>query len=162
MLLYPIGDSGQAIIFTAEVLEHFKKHQQSLPQQKEAGGQLFAKFDEKQIQIIKATGPRKKDSRGRTFYQPNRKLEQLEINSNYQLGLHYVGDWHTHPTPYPTPSSVDIKNINESVQRSKHQLNAFILVIVGIGNLPEGLYVSIADGIENVKLEVSNESQDNF
>ena len=146
MLHYPIGNSGQIIILTDEVLQYFWQHRQKLPHQKEAGGQLFARIVDSEIHIAEATGPRKTDHRGRTFYHPDRRLEQAEIDVRYPLGLHYVGDWHSHPTRYPRASDTDIENLGESVARSEHQLNAFVLIIVGTAKPPAGLYVSIHDG----------------
>jgi integrative and conjugative element protein (TIGR02256 family) len=153
MLLYPVGSSGQTIIITDPVLRHFLRHRQKLPFQKEAGGQLFARCAGDEVQVVEATGPRETDRRGRNFYYPDRGREREEITVRYQSGLHYVGDWHTHPTRYPSPSDVDVRNIGEIVSRSEHQLNAFVLVIVGTAKLPEGLYVSVNDGINNVRLQ---------
>ena len=152
MLHYPIGSSGQTIILTDEVLQHFARYRQRFPHQKEAGGQLFARFSATEIHIIEATGPRKTDRRGRTFYHPDRRLEQVEIDVRYELGLHYIGDWHTHPTKYPQASDTDVSNIGKSVTRSQHQLNAFVLVIVGTAKPPAGLYVAVNNGGENVRL----------
>ena len=99
---------------------------------------------------------RAKDRRGRMFFHPDRKTEQAEIVALYASGLHYIGDWHTHPTQYPMPSKVDIRNIEESVTQSTHQLNAFVLVIVGNATPPEGLYVSVNDGIEDIRLAAAD------
>jgi integrative and conjugative element protein (TIGR02256 family) len=155
MLHYPIGSSGQILILTDEVLQHFSRYRQRLPHQKEAGGQLFARFSANEIHIVEATGPRKTDRRGRTFYHPDRQQEQAEIDARYELGLHYVGDWHTHPTKYPLASYTDVSNIRDSVTRSRHQLNAFVLVIVGTTKPPAGLYVSINDGVVSQRLEMT-------
>lgn len=156
MLHYPIGSSGQVIILTDEVLRYFMRYRQKLPHQKEAGGQLFARIARNEIHIMEATGPRKTDHRGRTFYHPDRRLEQVEIDIRYELGLHYVGDWHTHPTKYPQASDIDVNNISASVSHSKHSLNGFVLVIVGTAKPPAGIYVSINDGLGNIPLPPAN------
>ena len=41
-------------------------------------------------------------------------------------GLHFVGDWHTHPEAVPTPSSSDIRTIKEAVAKSRHHLHGFL------------------------------------
>src|SRR5690242_17012997 len=96
MLEYPIGESGQVLFFSDEVLAHFAQHRQRRFYQSEAGGQLFAIFDNKRIRVVEATGPRRTDTRRRMSYVPDRRAEQREINEKHELGLHYVGDWHTH------------------------------------------------------------------
>ena len=61
-------------------------------------------------------------------------------------GFHYVGDWHTHPDPFPVPSDRDLDSISECMKRSRHDLSAFIMIIVGTAELPKALHVSVHDG----------------
>ena len=68
-------------------------------------------------------------------------------------GLHYVGDWHTHPDPVPLPSMTDLHSISECLIRSRHELNAFVMVIVGTAPLPEALHVSVHDGTSHTVLK---------
>jgi len=143
MLRYRIGASPQLLILTDRVLKHFDRHRQSKANLPEAGGQLFAKLSDGEILIEKATGPRPTDRRGRTFYNPDRRAEQREIDHFHGAGLHYIGDWHTHPCARPEPSHTDIASIMETTQRSSHDLNGFILIIVGTDPFPSGIRVSI-------------------
>lgn len=53
------------ITFENEVLELFEKHKQLSEKSLEAGGQLFARFNKKEVIISKATGLRDGDKRGR-------------------------------------------------------------------------------------------------
>lgn len=150
---YPIGDSGQIVILTNEVVDHFRRHRQLRWNQKEAGGQLFACFDGPRILVVEATGPRDGDRRTRTSYVPDRRAEQAEIADRHSHGLHYVGDWHTHPEVIPAPSRLDVNSISECFMKSTHVLNGFILVIVGTLNSDNGLYVSIYDNIGDHQLK---------
>ena len=97
MLRVPIGTSGQALVFSRAVLTQFEKLRQIQSGLPEAGGQLFAKLIRNQIRIEQATGPRPSDKRARMHYVPDRRAEQSEIVRKHKDGLHYVGDWHTHP-----------------------------------------------------------------
>lgn len=142
---YPIGDSGQVLVFSDEVLEHFARCRQLRSHQTEAGGQLFATFDGARIRVVEATGPRRTDTRSRTSYLPDRRAEQREIDTRHERDRHYVGDWHTHPEDIPTASSRDAESISESVAKSTHTLHAFVLVIVGRADAPHGLSVSLYD-----------------
>jgi len=145
MIKYEIGGSGQAIVFTDEVVDHFLRHRQQRFWHKEAGGQLFARCSSEGIVVEEATGPRRSDVRKRTLYLPDRLAEQLEINERHERGLHYVGDWHTHPELTPGFSGQDLASIQDCFKRSHHELNAFVLVIVGQDFSPQGLQVTLHD-----------------
>lgn len=142
MTAYAIGGSGQRLIFGAAVVEHFNRHRQLRFWQCEAGGQLFARFDGGRIEVVEATGPRPTDRRTRTSYTPDPAAEQREIDARFPLGLHFVGDWHTHPEDWPSPSGIDRASTASVVRRSTHELNAFVAVVVG----RKALHVSLHDG----------------
>lgn len=146
MIEYAIGTSEQSLVFTDPVVDHFRRHRQLRWCQREAGGQLFARFDGTRILVEEASGPRRTDRRTRTSYVPDRRAEQVEILDRYARALHYVGDWHTHPEQHPYPSRPDARSIADSVAKSTHQLNGFVLVVVGKAEPPSGLHVSVHDG----------------
>lgn len=145
MLEYPIGSSGQVLILPESVVRKFRRYRQKRWYQREAGGQLFARVSLSRIVVEEATGPRRTDIRTRTSYVPDRMAEQREIDKWHAHDLHYVGDWHTHPETVPRPSWVDIASISDSVGKSTHALNGFLLVIVGQAEPPGGLLVSVHD-----------------
>jgi integrative and conjugative element protein (TIGR02256 family) len=155
---YSIGTSGQLIIFSPKVIEHFTRYRQRRWWQTEAGGQLFARLRKARIEIECATGPRRTDRRTRTKYIPDRVAEQAEIMSFHKRGLHFVGDWHTHPENWPRPSTIDDQSIGECVRQSSHVLNGFVLVIVGRMDPTDGMYVAIHDGTERHVLNLSGHS----
>jgi integrative and conjugative element protein (TIGR02256 family) len=70
----------------------------------------------------------------------------------HQRGLHFVGDWHTHPEAVPTPSSSDIRTINEAVAKSRHHLFGFLMIVVGSSDFPTGLHVSLNTAISHLRL----------
>jgi integrative and conjugative element protein (TIGR02256 family) len=78
----------------------------------------------------------------------------MEIKSCFSDGLHFVGDWHTHPEGEPTPSSVDIKSMEDCFKKSSHQLEAFMMVIVGQAKFPKGLWVSLHGSTDWERLTV--------
>src|SRR5689334_6509783 len=120
MIEYPIGASGQILVLSTPVLDHFSQHRQLRWYQCEAGGQLFARLEEKRIIVTEATGPRRSDRRSRCSYEPDRTAEQREIDERFREGIHFVGDWHTHPEDLPQPSDRDETSIAETVARSCH------------------------------------------
>ncbi len=143
MIEYPIGASGEVIVLTDAVLARFHEHRQTRWLQRETGGQLFARFEENKIVVVEATGPRASDRRTVTSFLPNREAEQREIDGRHRDGAHYVGDWHTHAEDSPQPSATDIRSIRECFARSKHDLTAFVLIVVGRKDPPQGLHVSV-------------------
>lgn len=120
---------------------------------REAGGQLFASFSAKRIEIRVATKPRRVDWRRRCGFQPSRVQDQRDIDFYFDMGLHFVGDWHTHPEKFPKKSWLDIKSMRECFRESTHQLNALVLVVVGTAEFPFGLDVSLH--AENDSLDLS-------
>jgi integrative and conjugative element protein (TIGR02256 family) len=144
---YPLGSSGQVIVITDGVLAHLAASRQSRRSHAEAGGQLFARFDRARVVVEEATGPRATDRRTRTSYIPDRAAEQKEIVERHARGLHYVGDWHTHPDSVPEQSPKDLASMAECVTMSTHELNGFLLLIVGQADAPTGLHVSAHDAL---------------
>lgn len=143
MIIYPVKNSDQTLLFTDAVLAHFHRHRQLRTQSKEAGGQLFARFGEQMIRIERATGPRPTDRRGRRTFVPNRLAERREIKRMFKKELYYVGDWHTHPEPQPTPSGTDISSVKDMFRKSRHGLASFVIVIVGTASFPKSLFVGL-------------------
>ena len=66
-------------------------------------------------------------------------------------GLHFVGDWHTHPEPTPRPSEDDLKNMQECFAKSVHELRTFAMIILGTDPLQTGLHVALV-GAKSVQI----------
>ncbi len=158
MLTYQDQGTDIVIVFSTAALDRFARNRQLHPSSAEAGGQLFATFDSAVAHIELATGPRPTDHRSRYRFQPDRWAEQLEIKTMFRQGLHYVGDWHTHPTQAPLPSSEDLRNIRAVVRKSLHQLTGFVLVVVGNAPFPRGLSVTVDTGKDALRLQVATAS----
>src|SRR3954447_17810996 len=96
-----LPSGGATVVISPRVLEHVSRFRQTSCWKREAGGQLFARIGLDEWTIEEATGPRRSDFRTRFGFRPNRRAEQGEIEHWFGQGLHYVGDWHTHPEPSP-------------------------------------------------------------
>ena len=143
--LYAFPNSAQQIVLTKAVLEVLLANRQQ-GTASEAGGLLFAEFDFPIIRIVEASSPQTTDKRERTLFIPNRILQRKLINQRFKKGYHFVGEWHTHPVNKPTPSLLDLESMAESFIKSRHELNYFIMIIVGNTKKRTELWVSIHDG----------------
>ena len=110
---------------------HLYQQRQVKKKQYEAGGQLFAKITPQIVVVVAATGPHRSDLRRRFLFIPYKKRLRKEIHDYFLKGLHYIGDWHTHPQKTPKPSRLDLMSMRECFIKSNHQLDHFVLVIVG-------------------------------
>lgn len=146
MLTFPIGASGQRIVLMPAAITHVLSWRQTGRFDREAGGQLFAVFEGSDILVHHATGPRRSDKRRRASFEPDRTAQQKEIIDMHQAGFHFIGDWHTHAEDLPEPSFRDLSSMADMTRCSTHQLNGFVLLIVGRAAPPPGLHMSIHDG----------------
>jgi integrative and conjugative element protein (TIGR02256 family) len=144
-LKYAFDIEGPGVILCGAALETMLKYRQLCATDKEAGGQLFARFEGRDTFITDATPPKPLDIRKRIGFKPNQWIQRLDIKAKYLLGKHFVGDWHTHPEPIPSPSQVDLTSASECFKQSRHQLKAFVMIIVGTESPPNGLSVYLVD-----------------
>ncbi|QIK40508.1 Mov34/MPN/PAD-1 family protein [Pontivivens nitratireducens] len=158
IIRYSIGKSGQVLVLEQNVVDHFANWRQSDPKMPESGGQLFGVVEGQCVKLMRATGPRVSDRRGRFFFIADRFAERREISALHMSGLHYLGDWHTHPQAVPAPSGTDISSMADLFVRSKHDLNAFLMVIVGTAGFPKGLHVSLHEANAWSALNVERET----
>jgi integrative and conjugative element protein (TIGR02256 family) len=145
VISYEIAQSDQRLVFSGEAMAQFSRWRQIGIGAAEAGGQLFAREDGDIVRVMEATAPRAGDRRWRFGFQPDRAAERAEILQRHSHGLHFVGDWHTHPEDIPTPSARDVQSTVDMFMRSTHHLNWMLLVIVGRREGPEGLFVGLGN-----------------
>lgn len=145
-LRYVENNGGPGVVLTEAALSTMDKYRQVLHTDKEAGGQLFAAFQGTDTVIVEATHPKWLDRRTRYGFVPNRLLQQREIKDRYKRGLHFVGDWHTHAELTPNPSCEDVDSMIKCYKLSRHDLKAFVMVIIGKEPAPTGLHVALVRG----------------
>jgi integrative and conjugative element protein (TIGR02256 family) len=143
--LFAMPHSKQRVWFKPSVLETFSRFRQ-IRGEPEGGGLLFAEFELPIIRISTVTTPHTTDRRWRMLFVPNRILQRRVIKEQFKRGHHFVGEWHTHPEPSPTPSNLDLASMRDAFLKSGHELNYFITVIVGNRADKLALWVSVHDG----------------
>ena len=146
-LSYPIGSSGETVVISNAVLNHVCRYRQMRWWHREAGGLLFARFEGSVIDIVEATGPRLDDTRSRYGFAFRLNRQQALVDERFGRGLHYVGDWHSHPEARPQPSPRDLRTMGSRVRDSTHGLSGFLFAIIGCDPLPAGLTVLLHDGV---------------
>jgi len=57
-----------------------------------------------------------------------------------------------HPQPSPSPSSTDFQKLQEIFRVSKHELRAFLMVVVGTHPFPAGLWCGLVSDNKIVHL----------
>jgi integrative and conjugative element protein (TIGR02256 family) len=132
---------GVLITLTDECLGVFSSQRQIGWRAKEIGGQLFARFTPESVDVTVATITKGKSRRTRFGFFPDRDAERADVLSLFKRGLHYLGDWHTHPQDFPTPSSTDERKLRDIFINSNHELPFMLLVVVGTTTTPKGLYI---------------------
>lgn len=140
-----LGPNAKRLIFTPTILRILYSERQLKPSQCESGGQLFGAFAGDVVTLTAATTPSHEDHRSRFKFTRLRTTEQAEIDREFSKGLHYLGDWHTHPEPRPIPSPTDQFGAKKLFRTSRHELPNFLMVIVGTSCDPADLYVALVN-----------------
>jgi len=158
MVIYFAREVAWELCIEPAVLRHFAKNRQIGAAAPEVGGQLFAVFEKYRVRVVHATGPRKADHHHRYAFVPNRRSENREIKTGFGTGLHFIGDWHTHPEVAPKPSRVDLASMKDCFKKSQHSLTHFVMVIVGQQEEPSDLWVSLHDAKRCIRMQLRRSS----
>ncbi len=124
------------LIFSDDVLRTFRSYLQLAVDTPESGGVLLGRLlrDDHDIVIERVTTPLPGDKRTRAGFDRGGEAHLREIEKTFaETGgaIQYVGEWHTHAEPFPTPSPMDLKAYRAAVLESVKQNEACFLVIVG-------------------------------
>lgn len=141
-LVFSIPGLKQQVMLQHSAFAHIKTSVQNQKSNREVGGQLFGTIRGEHIFICRATGPYSSDVQNRFSFMPSRTRERRDIHRYFKIGLHFFGDWHSHPQEYPKPSSIDLDNIKECFRQSSHDHSSFLLLIVGTDCDPSKLWLS--------------------
>jgi len=122
---------------TAESLERMERYIQDESQKTEGGGVLLGRFIRYTNNVIvdKVSLPMIGDKRQRHYFKRGEKRHQKVINNAWKKSrgtCNYLGEWHTHPENYPTPSRTDIRGWKEKLKIDKFHGDFLYFVIVGI------------------------------
>lgn len=106
------ANQGRNLIYIRPaVLEVLQRYIQAEASDLEAGGLLLGYVRGSHLEIVEATVPTKFDRRFRTFFERMRDFHERIAKKRWvdSSGLvRYIGEWHTHPQDYPSPSGIDL------------------------------------------------------
>lgn len=136
------GLQGWTIFISDEVLAHMAKFKQKRFRHKEAGGIVLGQVRGKEIYVLKVSVPSQWDEATRTTFDRNRWKAQIIIEHEFHASggkTIYLGEWHTHPEKFPSPSPTDKKMVKDQFLKNKLNEDFLVLIIQGI----EGLYLGL-------------------
>ncbi|WP_298310208.1 Mov34/MPN/PAD-1 family protein [uncultured Aquimarina sp.] len=148
------SDGNINLSFNEGVLNVFSHFKQTGNKYEKGGILLGQCLKQNEIVITKATTPTLFDKSKRYGFHRNKKSAQLFINYEFLNSLGttiYIGEWHTHPEDYPTPSATDIKMIKNQFKKNLINENFLLMVIVG----RKDFYVGYFNGKKLTQLKVN-------
>ncbi len=142
--------AGISLTIRADTCRKFLRYQQQLGKN-EAGGMLFGSINGSTVKVEDISTPSFLDKRSPTGYRWHRDSANKTIIKFSRKGLHYLGDWHSHPQNNPVPSQNDIESIRSTYNESVHELNYFILFILSNSDI-QSSYVALSNGKKEYQL----------
>lgn len=118
-----------------DVIELFQQYRQIDRWDLEAGGVLHGKrLKDGNIIVTNVTTPQKGDTRRRKFFRKNSRVHQEISNKLWKESSKInvcIGEWHTHPEDFPSPSKMDLRSWKKNL-RAQKDTRMYIFIIVGI------------------------------
>lgn len=118
------------------VLVRFAVYRQVNTHDREAGGVLLGRhlLHTSDIVIDEITEPMSGDRRSRFEFRRGQKSHQRRSDEVWEASgstCVYLGEWHTHPEPDPTPSSTDLNDWRRRLRTDAFDGDALYFIIVG-------------------------------
>ena len=112
-----------------------KKYRQLKQHDKEAGGILLGRMIENSNDVIidEVTEPGPKDKRSKFSFFRSKSIQKI-INLRWLKSnntRNYLGEWHTHPESYPSPSTIDIIDWKNIMKKGVFYQDFLFFIIVG-------------------------------
>lgn len=124
-------DNGNLVVIMPRVVERLLSYRQISPFSLEAAGVLIGERREKHLVIHAISEPGPGDIQTRFNVVRKGLHHQAMINELHLKSdgtMNYLGEWHTHPERFPTPSNID----KSSWQKEIVSEEPMVLIIVGL------------------------------
>lgn len=142
-----------------EALSEFASHAQTRLFMRESVGQLFARDLTGSVVLVEAATVLKPRKASRMRVQFDVTQLMAERQRKFSEGLHFVGFWHTHPEPVPTPSHEDEELASAHALAAQPTMVGIVFAIVGTAPMPDGLGLWIHDGKVLMKFQLECEAE---
>jgi integrative and conjugative element protein (TIGR02256 family) len=109
------------VVVNRTVTEKIDRYLRAPENTTEAGGILIGSYRGPHIEITECSEPLRRDRRARLRFDRDDPGHQNLAKERWKESgriLTFVGEWHTHPESFPTPSSIDL-NTWRAVTRKK-------------------------------------------
>ncbi|MCC7536885.1 MAG: Mov34/MPN/PAD-1 family protein [Deltaproteobacteria bacterium] len=118
------------------VVGRLREFAQRDPRALEAGGVLLGRHisGSGDIVVDEATTPQPADRRTRASFHRSREQHQrliVDAHTRSQGTCGYLGEWHTHPEPRPSPSGVDLRDWRRRLRADAVDGRHVLFIIVG-------------------------------
>lgn len=124
---------GRRVYVSDEVAGIWHVHRQTAPFATESFGVLMGttSVDQREIWIERVTTPMARDERTRFSFalrDPGHQRMVCGMFTSSGGRAIYLGTWHTHPEPVPTPSGIDRNDWGSCLRANRGRPLAFVLV----------------------------------
>jgi integrative and conjugative element protein (TIGR02256 family) len=124
------------VTFSTAAVEVFDLYKQVEGSQPEGGGVLLGRMIDGSSDIVvdQATKPNPADRRSRFSFIRKKQPAQEKVNrawADSEGTSVYLGEWHSHPEDFPTPSSKDLRNWKRILRDVKCDYDALFFLIIG-------------------------------
>ena len=124
---------GRRVAVDYEVTSVWHGHRQTVATASESFGVLMGttSVDRRKIWIEAVTTPMPRDTCSRCSFALRDPGHQRAVNRKFAFSddsAIYLGTWHTHPEPVPTPSRVDLNDWVTCLRVNRGRPLAFVLV----------------------------------
>lgn len=149
------GDSNlYRVIIPKDIYDDMKSYcNKSYPN--ETGGVLVGNYssDQSTANVVKITPP-PPNSRGTRYgFKRTNTGVKVFLDSLWEQGLYYIGEWHYHPSAHAVPSSTDIEQMITLAKDGRLKCPEPILVIIG-GDLKNAeIFVGVFNKRECILLQ---------
>ncbi len=129
--------NNTTLIISNSVYERILTFKQTQDEDLESAGLLIGyQKSSDTIWVDRITEPKRTDIRKRCSLKLDAKAHQKEVDNAFEQSeqlLGYIGTWHTHPEPIPTPSSID--NIDWKTHTKDNPDRQLFFIIAGATQL---------------------------
>jgi len=131
IFLRPDGARFEISIAAWQTMQGFIQHANNAA---EAGGVLLGRHlrDDNAIIVDAVTVPMAGDRRARTRFRRAQRRHQAAIDAAWAASegtCTYLGEWHTHPEPIPTPSPVDWADWRRRLLHDRYTEPLFFVIV---------------------------------